>query len=57
MIFQHYRELVTPADAVKWWSIAPEASGKIVRLSAKSTRLEPAQLCPVKSEVSAERSA
>ncbi len=23
MIFRHYRELVRPADAVKWFSIGP----------------------------------
>ena len=25
MIFEHYRELVTPADAEKWWSIIPKS--------------------------------
>ena len=25
MIFEHYRELVTPTDARKWWSITPES--------------------------------
>ena len=28
MIFQHYRELVTPDDAVKWFSIFPKADQK-----------------------------
>jgi integrase len=26
MIFQHYRELVTPADAEQWWKIVPSIS-------------------------------
>jgi hypothetical protein len=25
IIFKHYRELVTPADAQKWWGIAPKS--------------------------------
>jgi integrase len=27
MIFRHYRELVTPADAEKWWKICPDPAG------------------------------
>ncbi len=34
MVFQHYRELVTPADAKKWWAIAPLQPGKVVALPA-----------------------
>jgi hypothetical protein len=30
MIFQHYRELVRPAEAKKWFSIAPVADGKCI---------------------------
>ena len=30
MIFQHYRELVRPADAKAWFSIAPGKDGKII---------------------------
>jgi len=26
MVFQHYRELVTPADVEKWWKIEPAGS-------------------------------
>lgn len=32
VIFQHYRELVTPADAGKWWAIEPRASRKVVSI-------------------------
>jgi integrase len=36
MIFSHYRELVKPADAERYWNIAPAADGaeKIVTLAA-----------------------
>ena len=30
MIFKHYRELVRPADAKTWFSIAPEKHGKLI---------------------------
>ncbi len=30
MIFQHYRELVTPADASAWFSVRPAAPGNVV---------------------------
>ena len=32
MIFQHYRELVTPSDAEKWWDIVPAKIEKVVSL-------------------------
>jgi hypothetical protein len=35
MIFQHYRELVRPADAKTWFSIAPEKEGKVAQLQQK----------------------
>lgn len=34
MLFKHYRELVTPADAKKWWAIKPAQSGKVVTIAA-----------------------
>jgi len=36
MIFQHYRELVRPADAKRYWQINPSAEGakKIVRMAS-----------------------
>ena len=33
MIFRHYRELVKPAEAVKFWAIEPPASTKAVRVA------------------------
>ena len=27
MVFEHYREIVTPAEAERWWAIAPSAVG------------------------------
>ena len=30
IIFKHYRELVRPAEAKKWFGIAPEADGKVM---------------------------
>lgn len=38
MIFKHYRELVRPADAKTWFSIAPGKDGKIVVLNAVPKR-------------------
>jgi len=35
MIFKHYRELVRPADAKTWFSIAPEQEGKVAQLQQK----------------------
>ena len=29
VIFKHYRELVRPAEAKKWFGIAPDADGKV----------------------------
>lgn len=37
MIFQHYRELVRPADAVKWFAIAPTQAANVLTVP------EPAQ--------------
>jgi hypothetical protein len=36
MIFDHYRQLVRPADAARYWKISPAsaARGKIVAISA-----------------------
>jgi integrase len=33
VIFKHYRELVRPADAVKWFSISPETPGNVVAMA------------------------
>ena len=41
MIFRHYRELVRPADAKTWFSLAPGKSGKVIQLKAGR---EPAKL-------------
>jgi integrase len=35
MIFKHYRELVRPADAKTWFSIAPEKESKVAQLQQK----------------------
>ena len=35
MIFKHYRELVRPADAVKWFGIAPDGEEKVIALPAR----------------------
>jgi integrase len=37
IIFQHYRELVKPADAVKWFNVAPEVSKNVVPMLATAT--------------------
>ena len=33
MLFQHYRELVRPADARRWFAIAPKRAGNVVNLA------------------------
>ena len=38
MIFRHYRELVRPADAVKWFSIMPEKPANVVEMVTKAAR-------------------
>jgi integrase len=38
MIFRHYRELATPEQARTWFSIAPDASDKVIAISAGSKR-------------------
>jgi hypothetical protein len=38
MIFRHYRELVTPEQARKWFSIAPAMSDKVIAISAGRKR-------------------
>ena len=32
MIFNHYRELVRPADAKTWFSIVPGGEGKVIEM-------------------------
>jgi len=34
MIFAHYRELVKPKDAERYWNIRPAAEAKVVQLVA-----------------------
>jgi integrase len=34
LIFKHYRELVTPDAAAKWWSIIPLPQNKIVAITS-----------------------
>lgn len=38
IIFKHYRELVTPADAQKWWSITPKSGSADGKAHDKSHR-------------------
>jgi integrase len=35
MIFKHYRELMRPADAKTWFSIAPGSNGNVIQLPRK----------------------
>jgi integrase len=37
MIFEHYRQLVKPKDAERYWNIRPAAKGKIVQLASIPT--------------------
>jgi len=32
VLFKHYRELVRPAEAKKWFAIEPSASGKVTTM-------------------------
>jgi hypothetical protein len=43
MIFKHYRELVRPADAKKWFSVTPESveAVKTARQKATAERIVP----------------
>lgn len=34
MVFQHYRELVTPKDAAAFWNLAPVREGKVISIRA-----------------------
>ena len=38
MIFRYYRELATPEQARTWFSIAPDASDKVIAISAGRKR-------------------
>lgn len=35
MVFEHYRELVTPVEAEKWWSIQPADRDMIILINTK----------------------
>jgi hypothetical protein len=37
MIFNHYRQAVTPAEAAKYWALEPGKPGKVVRGNLRST--------------------
>jgi hypothetical protein len=43
MIFEHYRELVTEADAKQWFSIAPSEDGKVIYLPATEQKADSAK--------------
>jgi hypothetical protein len=43
MIFRHYRELVRPADAKTWFSLAPDKSRKIIPFTMGQKLLRPAR--------------
>ena len=34
VVFRHYRELVKPADAVKWFNVRPETPANVTSLAA-----------------------
>jgi hypothetical protein len=34
IVFKHYRELVKPAEAVKWFAVAPEQPANVTSLAA-----------------------
>ena len=36
MIFEHYRELVTPKDAGRFWNIRPAAKEKVAPLVVRA---------------------
>jgi integrase len=36
MIFNHYRQLVRPKDAERYWNITPAAKEKVVQLAARA---------------------
>lgn len=38
MIFRHYRELVRPTDAVKWFFITPEKPANVIAAPARAAR-------------------
>jgi integrase len=42
MVFKHYRQLVTEAEAKKWFSVLPPTTDKIVALPALANSVEPA---------------
>ncbi len=48
MIFEHYRELVTPADAQKWWSITPKSGSADGSAHHKGQREEGVRKSPKK---------
>jgi len=36
VVFKHYRELVKPADAVKWFAVSPEQPANVTSLAANA---------------------
>ena len=53
MIFEHYRELVTPADAQKWWDITPKSGATGGRARHKGLREKGARKSAKKYRVGA----
>jgi len=41
VVHRHYRELVKPADAVKWFSVKPEAPANVISLATGAVAVEP----------------
>ncbi len=38
VVFKHYRELVKPADALKWFAVAPESPANVLQLAAAANK-------------------
>lgn len=38
MVFRHYRELVKPADAQRWFAVKPETPGNVLSLAVAATK-------------------
>lgn len=41
VVFSNYRELVRPADAAKWFGIAPDGEEKVIALPASYRIAQP----------------
>jgi hypothetical protein len=47
MIFKHYRELVRPADAQKWYAVTPAAVEAIKEARRKASEENPNNVVPI----------